>query len=117
MTEQTPAADVETQPAAQPAPAPKPEFATMAGRSKIVPLKYPIRYDGQIYSEIPIRRVTGAELSGFVDAVSAGEKVAYPGVGVPLEVYEALDADDTATFNRELNDFLPQGFGEAAPAQ
>lgn len=98
MTDQT---VVESQ--AQPVPAP-PRFVGDRRRDVVVPLEWPIEYDGKIYSEIRVRRMTGAEVAAFVNSDDGD----LPMVEAPKVVIDSLDADDAMAINKAITDFLPQ---------
>lgn len=105
MTDPTNDASTEAAPAA-----PAIEFVNATARTKTVPLAWPLVVDGTTWETISIRRVTGVEINAYVDAITAGDKVLYPGIVAPREVYEALDADDLATVDKAVSDFFPERF-------
>lgn len=87
----------------QPAPA-SPRFVGDRRRDVVVPLEWPIEYDGKVYNEIRVRRMTGAEVAAFVNS----DDGTLPMVEAPKVVIDALDADDAMAINKAITDFLPQ---------
>lgn len=89
------------------APAVAKAVAKIAGeRSKTIPLEWPVEYDGKVYSEITVRRMTGREVQEFFK--SKDDAGGLPMFDCPREVIEALDADDDVTINKAVLDFLPR---------
>lgn len=84
-------------------PAP-PRFVGDRRRDVVVPLEWPLEFDGKTYSEIRVRRMTGAEVSAFVN----NDDGALPMVEAPKVVIDSLDADDAMAVNKAITDFLPQ---------
>lgn len=79
-------------------------------RSAIVPLEYPIEFDGVTYDTVTVRRVTAKEVSDFIDVVAKSEDgadVKAPMIDCPQEVYEAMDDDDRLRVEQALLPFLP----------
>lgn len=82
-------------------------------REKMVPLEYPVEFDGRLYEEIRVRRVTGVEIAAFSEALrvasaSGGEMPIPPVIDCPLQVWGALDADDLAAVEDASQDFFPR---------
>lgn len=78
-------------------------------RFRVVPLEWPIEYDGKTYSEITVRRMTTAEVVAFVDQMREDLKEAtLPMFDVPHAVIDALDPDDADAVNKAVSDFLPR---------
>jgi hypothetical protein len=98
------------QEAAEAAPPPPPRFVDNGRpRFRVVPLEWPIDYDGKTYSEITVRRMTTAEVVAFVDQMRDDLKEAtLPMFDVPHAVIDALDPDDADEVNKAVNDFLPR---------
>lgn len=87
-------------------------------RERMVPLEYPVEFDGVTYDTIRIRRVSGKQMADFFESVRSTEgNVMPPVVDCPVEVWDALDADDQFTIDQEAADFMPKRLKDAmAPA-
>ncbi len=109
--EQSPAAVPETKPA--PAPA---RIVSSLPRDATVKLIYPIEFDGKQWDEVRVRRVTGVEISNYMEALSRGEKPLPPTFDFPTEVYEALDDDDLLAVEQAAFRFLPRRLRATADA-
>lgn len=98
------------------APAEKPvaKIVTNLPREKVVTLTYPVEFDGRLYESITIRRITGGEVAGYMDRLQQGERIMPPVVDCPVEVYEAMDADDQDLVDEAAMDFLPRRLKAAA---
>lgn len=106
MTEST-ATAMSDRSAADPAPAAR--IVTDKTTSKIVPLEWPVEFDGKVYHQIRVHRVTGKEMRDFMEKVRAGaDNVLPPMVDCPLEVWEALDADDQFAIDQAAAEFMPR---------
>lgn len=80
-----------------------------AGRSKVVPLQFPIEFDGKIWDSIEIRRCTGKEVQDYFEAMgNSAEFVLPPVVQCPLAVWHAMDADDQYLVDEEAQAFMPR---------
>ena len=107
---------------AQEKPAPKPpppveklEFGGEKPREKTVPLEYPPKWQGELVTAIPLRRLTGAE----VDAALAPENTNLMDIyaamtGFPVSFLNGLDSDDRDRLKEEAEDFLPRSIRRAA---
>lgn len=79
------------------------------GRSKQVPLQFPVEFDGTVWSAIEVRRCTGGEIKAYFDQMGAGgDFVLPPVIQCPMEVWEALDADDQFVVDEEAQAFMPR---------
>ena len=98
------------------APAEKPvaKIVTNLPREKVVTLTYPVEFDGRLYESITIRRITGAEVVDYMDRLQQRERLMPPVVECPVEVYEAMDADDQFMVDEAAMDFLPRQLRVAA---
>ena len=96
-----------SQPAANDAPADCVKAAAIlkGDRSKTISLEYPVEFDGKTYGEITIRRMTGTEVAAWLNDAAA---VMPPMFNCPVDVIDALDADDAFTVKEAMNDFLPR---------
>lgn len=96
-------------------PPPAPKYADNGRpRFRVVPLEWPIEYDGKTYSEITVRRMTTAEVVALVDQMRDDVGAAtLPMFDVPREVIDYLDPDDADEVNKAVNDFLPRGLRSA----
>ncbi len=74
-------------------------------RSQKVKLIYPVEYDGKIWTEIEVRRITTAELAAFIEA---SEDRVPPNVCAPKEVVDALDAEDGFAVEEATARFFPR---------
>ncbi|WP_378952049.1 hypothetical protein [Mesorhizobium sp. ANAO-SY3R2] len=83
-------------------------------RSATVPLDYEVEFGGKVWTEITVRRVTGKEVQGYIDALARGENIAPPMFECPLEVYDALDDDDRMAVEEAALPFLPRRLKAAA---
>jgi len=98
-------ADEEKKPAA---------FVSAVGREKIVPLEFPVEFDGKTWSEVRIRRVTGKEVETYLDGLVRGERPMPPMFDCPHEVYDAMDDDDRLALDEAVVPFLPRRLKAAA---
>jgi hypothetical protein len=90
-------------------PAPTARIVSDKVREKLVPLEYPVEFDGQTYDVIKVRRVSGQQMAAFLDKVRSGaDFVLAPMVDCPVEVWDALDADDQAAVDEAAREFLPR---------
>lgn len=79
------------------------------GRSKLVALQFPVEFDGKVWSAIEVRRCTGAEIKTYFEQMgSGGDFVLPPVIQCPMEVWEALDADDQFFVDEEAQAFMPR---------
>lgn len=90
-----------------------PRFAGDRVRSAIVPLEWPIEFDGRVIDKITVRRMTAKEVSDFVETTRAEGKAELPMFDCPMAVIDALDADDSDAVNRAVLDFLPRSLRTA----
>lgn len=77
-------------------------------RSKMVPLEWPIEFGGKLYESVTVSRMTAKQVSEFVEASRAGSKANLAMFDCPIEVIDALDADDSEAVNAVALDFLPR---------
>lgn len=84
------------------------KFVNEEGRSRMIPLEYPVEFDGKLWTEIEIRRVTGGQMDAYMKAVVAGENVLPPVIACPMPVWEAMDADDQFTVDQAAAPFMPK---------
>jgi hypothetical protein len=80
-------------------------------RTKTIPLEWPVEYDGEIYTDVTVRRMTGAEVSAFFAQPEETRRL--PMFNCPAEVIDALDADDAAAVSKAVMDFLPRSMRPA----
>lgn len=84
-------------------------IVNMEGRSKEVPLQYPVEFDGKIWDSIEVRRCTGAEIKSYFEQMTSGEAFTLPPViQCPIAVWEALDADDQFAVDEVAQAFMPR---------
>lgn len=105
--------------AATAAPAEKPvaRIVTKVPREKIIPLEFEVEFGGQVFSDIRVRRLSGAEVALYYEQVQAGYRSPrLPTVDCPDEVYDALDDDDRYTVEAAAIDFLPRRLREGIDA-
>lgn len=105
--------EVEEQKQEQPAP-PVARIVSTDVREKIVPLAWPVEFDGKIWTEIKVRRVTGKEVAAYFDKMREGdaESVA-PMIDCPQEVWDAMDDDDQVTVDEAARPFWPRRLVQA----
>lgn len=102
-------ASAEEQPVAEVAPAPVAKFIGDLPRDKIVPLEWPIEFDGKLYEAIRIRRVSAKEVRDYLEALRTSEAdIMPPMIDCPLEVWSALDADDHDAVDQAAMEFTPK---------
>lgn len=78
-------------------------------REKLIPLEYPVEFDGKLYTDVRVRRVTAGEVRDYLDKLRNGDASALPPVvDVPLAVWEVLDADDMQTIDEAAAEFMPK---------
>ena len=107
MTDETSTSTNTEQPEAAPAPAAR--IVTDKITSRIVPLEWPVEFDGRVYHQIRVHRVTGKEMRDFMEKIRAGaDNVLPPMVDCPIEVWEALDADDQFAIDQAAAEFMPR---------
>lgn len=95
----------------------KPVFLNAAARRRCVALQWPLEYDGRVYAEILVRRLTVGEVAAWVESLKAGGNNAHmpiyvdaAGAPIPAAVIDALDDDDGAALDEVVRDFLPRRF-------
>lgn len=91
-----------------PAAAPMARIVTDKPMSKIVPLEWPVEFAGTVYYQIRVKRVTGGAVRACFDKLRAGEAIMPPMIECPIEVWEALDADDQTTIDEAAAPFVPR---------
>ena len=78
-------------------------------REKMVPLEWPVEYDGKIWTEIRVRRVTGGEVAAYMEKMRNGDANAVaPMVDCPQEVWDAMDDDDQVAVDEAARPFWPR---------
>jgi hypothetical protein len=103
----------ETTPALE-APA-APRHVSERPRFRTVPLEWPVEFEGKVWNEIQVRRMTTAEVGTFIEAIKTdGAKAYLPMFDAPQAVMDALDDDDGVAVNEAVNDFLPRRLQVAA---
>lgn len=99
-------------------PADAPPVATIvltADRERWVPLQYPVEFDGKVWDQVRVHRITAKELRAYIEEVSTSPGyVMPPMVDCPLEVWEAMDADDQAEVDDVAMVFTPRRLKAAA---
>jgi hypothetical protein len=97
----------------------KPQFVGKRERSRVITLDDPIRFKGKVYEKITVRRLTGAQVADWSEAVrdkkdaDLGNVVDEEGNPVPKEVLDSLDADDDQAVGEAISDFLPRQFSKS----
>jgi hypothetical protein len=75
----------------------------------MIPLEWPVDFDGKLWTEIEIRRVSGKEVRVYLDALRTSEgDILPPMIDCPIEVWNALDADDQQTIDEAAQGFTPK---------
>lgn len=110
MTENAAATPIiESEPAAEPAPAPEPRYTSDALRSKFITLEWPVEFDGKVYHQIRVHRVTGKEMRDFMEKLRTSDgAVMPPMIDCPLDVWEGMDADDQLAIDEAAAEFMPR---------
>lgn len=103
-------------PEAQPAGKPAARIVSEKPREKIVDIDFHVEFDGQVYSNIKLRRVTGKEINDYLEAISSKDapSIVPPMVVCPQEVWDAMDDDDRYKVEREMVSFFPQRLRDMA---
>jgi hypothetical protein len=88
---------------------------------RLVPLDWPIEFEGKLYEHIRVRRITGHELQSYVEAMgAAGSKSPVPPtIECPQAVWDVMDADDMENVGANSMDFMPRRMkaaGEQTPS-
>lgn len=88
-------------------------ITTTKERDRDVPLEYPVQFGDILYESIHIRRVTGQQIADFSNAMqeaarAGGELPIPPVIDCPVEVWNALDADDQAAVDEAAQAFMPR---------
>jgi hypothetical protein len=97
------------QPAAEPAPAPIAKAIYGREYEKLVPLEWPVEFDGVTFTEIRVHRVSGKEVRDYLEALRTSEAdILPPMIDCPIEVWNALDADDHDKIDRAAMEFTPK---------
>lgn len=95
-----------------------PRFVGGPPRSRIVPLTWPVEYDGRVYNAITVHRLSAGDVGDVMRAIEEhGSKARLPMFDVPFEVIDALDADDADSVNAAVLDFLPRALRPADESQ
>lgn len=112
--------DTEITPRTEDAPEVPPRVARIIlteDRERMVPLKWPVEFDGKVWDQVRIRRITARELWDFATKASNSPVFLMPPVvDCPLEVWEAMDADDQADIDEAAIEFMPKRLRAAAEA-
>jgi len=74
---------------------------------KVVPLEYPVEFDGRVWDSVTLKRMTAREVQNFIEAVMAGSLPDLPIAQAPAELLDALDDDDRQRIEEEVVNFLP----------
>ncbi|MBX9457112.1 MAG: hypothetical protein KL863_14395 [Rhizobium sp.] len=91
------------------APALEPRYVSETPRSKIIALEWPVEFDGKVYHQIRVHRVTGKEMRDFMEELRSGDgAVMPPMIDCPLAVWEGMDADDQHTLDEAAGEFMPK---------
>jgi hypothetical protein len=108
MTDET-AVPATEQSTAEPVPAPVANFVGGPPREKMIPLEWPVDFDGKLWTEIRIRRASGNEVRDYLVALQASDAdILPPMIDCPIEVWNALDADDHETIDLAAMEFTPK---------
>lgn len=85
-----------------------PRFVSEVGRSQVVKLEWPLEYEGKVWDQITVRRLTAREVDVAVEASRAGQDDTLPIFDAPTAVLDALDADDSQRLNEVAKSFFPR---------
>lgn len=93
----------------QPAGVPVARLKSEDGRERMVPLNYPVEFDGKLWEEVRIRKITGRELADYIEVLQTSpSSVLPPMIDCPIEVWDAMDADDQADVDDAAQAFTPR---------
>jgi hypothetical protein len=96
-------------PAAEPVPVPIAKVIYSGEHEKRVPLEWPIDFDGKVYDDIRVHRVSGKEVRDYLEALRTSEAdILPPMIDCPIEVWNALDADDQQAVDVAATEFTPK---------
>jgi len=102
-------AENEDQKNERPAEMPALRYTAPIEREKMVPLEHPFEINGVHWTEIRVRRVTGKQVSDYMDRMRAGDTDAMPPmVDCPQDVWDALDDDDQMAVDEAARPFTPR---------
>jgi hypothetical protein len=106
------------QPAAKPVADEPPvaKIVTTKEIDRLVTLEWPIEFNGKVYDQIRVRRITGHQWQAYVEAMtdSKVESPVPPTIDCPQEVWDVMDADDMDTVGIASMDFMPRRMKAAA---
>lgn len=98
--------------------APEARIVTTKKRSIVVPLDWPVEYDGKTYDSVTIRRVSGKEVEDYIDALKPtgadGPDPLPPYINIPRPVWDAMDDDDQYEVDQQAKPFTPRRLLAAA---
>jgi hypothetical protein len=78
-------------------------------REKTVTLEYPVEFDGKLYTEIRVHRVTVKDVDAYFDRIKGeGSGFVPPMVDCPQEVWDVMDADDQQAVDEAALPFWPR---------
>ena len=93
----------------QPASPPVARIVATEAREKMVPLQWPVEFDGKLWTEIRVHRVTGKEVAAYFTKMKEGDSSAVaPMVDCPQEVWDAMDDDDQDVVDTAARPFWPR---------
>lgn len=99
------------------APVASPKYLT-ARPTKTVPLAFPLEWGGKEYHEVTFHRPTGMDFEHLREMTAKGipDTVAMHVIvtDLPVEVVQALDAEDFAAIAEVAPDFIPARFRTVA---
>ncbi|MBO6755763.1 MAG: phage tail assembly protein [Roseibium sp.] len=98
---------------------PPPKYVGETKREKAIELAFPIEFDGKVYSELTVRRMTGRDLKSLQQHQNKNEDEAETFLlsimtGAPVEVINYLDGDDYLSVMEAAEPFLPRRILEEA---
>jgi hypothetical protein len=101
------------------APVESPIHRRSTERLKTQALEWPVEYAGKLYEDIVVRRMTTAEVAGFIEQMESSKGVAFfrfpmfyhpDGTRLPDGLIDQLDDDDVVALTAVAADFLPRRF-------
>jgi hypothetical protein len=93
----------------QPAEMPSARIVSPKEREKMVPLEYPVEFDGKLWTEIKVRRVSAQEVADYLELLKSDQAFDIPPmVECPIEVWNALDDDDQLAVDEAARPFTPR---------
>lgn len=91
----------------------KPVFLNAAARRRCVKLQWPLEYEGKIFDEVILRRLSSEEVAEWIASDGKNGLPIYvdaDGAPIPRAIIDALDDDDMFEVDKVVRDFFPLRF-------